>query len=343
MSNFKFSAHFYKISIVFFLIVGVSSLVFSNAYAEEKTVMIPFGAYDPTFNTPVENWFEPPVITVKEGDIVTWTNNDQEGHTITSGKGAGRFGWMSGTKFGNPDGIFDSGRFMKGESWSYTFEKSGIYNYYCTIHPWMDGVIIVGQTIPEYPHDAFGNKIKKFPIITYTADGLIEFDLTWEPNVIKTNEKTTFVYQTYDVGSNMNLDKMRYDIIVVQNGEEIYRDDGMTSVGGDFRSIVFDRPGPIEIRFEKILNSGSSPKSSPARAAPEDPSFRTVAFSTMVYENPKDVSPPQITVKPAQRIELQYEILVLIIVVPGGIVLVIVLSMKRAKPEKQSNYKKSPT
>jgi plastocyanin len=324
------------------MIVFVMSvlLVLPSVYAEEKTVNIPFGAYDPTFNTPVENWFEPPVITVDEGDTVTWMNNDQEGHTITSGKGAGRFGWMNGAKFGNPDGVFDSGRFMKGESWSYTFEKSGIYNYYCTIHPWMEGVVIVGQAIPDYPHDAFGNKIEKFPIVKHTADGLIEFDLTWEPNIIKTNEKTTFVYQTYDTGSNTNLDKMRYDIIIIQNGNEIFRDQGVTTVGGDFRSIVFDKPGLIEVRFENIQGSGLSPKASAARATPDNPSYRTVAFSTMVYENPEDVIPPQITVRPAKAVDLEYEIMLLIMTVPAAIFVGAIVYMKRSKPNEQRNPEK---
>ena len=40
--------------------------------------------------------------------------------------------------FGKSNGIFDSGRFMPGESWSYTFENFGTFSYYCTIHPWME-------------------------------------------------------------------------------------------------------------------------------------------------------------------------------------------------------------
>jgi len=333
MLNFRF--------VFLILIGGVTLFSFPYALADDVTVHIPLGAYDPTFNTPVDNWYEPPVITVNEGDTVTWVNDDQEGHTVTSGIGAGRFGWMSGQKFGNPSGEFDSGRFMKSESWSYTFEKSGIYNYFCTIHPWMEGVIIVGQTIPDYPHDALGNKIEKFPIVKHTADGLIEFDLTWEPNIIKTNQKTTFVFQTYDAGSNMNLDKMRYDIIIIQNGEELFRDQGVTSVGGDFRSIVFDKPGPVEIRFENIQGSGSSPKESAARAAPDNPSFRTVAFSTMVYENPKDVVAPEITVRPAKAVDLQYEIVVLIMAVPGAMFIGVIVYMKRSKPKERSNRKHS--
>ena len=83
-------------------------------------------------------------------------------------------------------------------------------------------------SIPDYPHDSSGNKIEKFPVIDYTADGIIEIDMTWEPNVIKTNEKVTFIYQTYDPFTNSNLDKMNYDFILIQNGKEVFRDEGLT-------------------------------------------------------------------------------------------------------------------
>jgi len=66
-----------------------------EVHAEQKTVIIPFGAYNPELNTPAEVWFDPPTISIKVGDSVSWINDDREGHTVTSGQGSGRFGWMS--------------------------------------------------------------------------------------------------------------------------------------------------------------------------------------------------------------------------------------------------------
>ena len=253
-------------SLFFIFCIYFLLLTFQTTIAEEQTVSIPFGAHDPTFDTPVENWYEPPVISIQRGDTVSWINDDQEGHTVTSGEGPGRFGWMGGDKFGEPDGFFDSGRFMKGESWSFTFNEAGLFRYFCTFHPWMEGIVVVGESIPDYPHDSMGKKIEKFPVIEYTADGLIELDLTWEPNIIKTYEKVIFIYQTYDPVTSSSLDKMKYDIILIQNGDEIFRDDGMTSVGGDYRNFIFEFPGPIEIRFENIQSGGTSGIASAARA-----------------------------------------------------------------------------
>lgn len=312
-------------------ILVFTTLYVSAAYAEEYTVSIPFGAYDPTFETPAENWYEPPVLQIQSGDTVTWVNDDREGHTVTSGKGAGRFGWMSGKKFGEPSGIFDSDRFMPGESWIYKFEKEGIYNYFCTIHPWMEGVVIVGQKIPDYPHDSEGNRIEKFPVLGFTADDLIEVDLTWEPNVIKTHESTRFIYQTYDTATQANLDKMQYTIIIIQNGEEIYRDDGITAIGGDYRNYIFDKAGPIEIRFENIQSMGASAAEGFARVPPTDPVLRMVSFTTMVYDNPEKTVHHDVVVQPARRVELQYEILIAIIIVPGGLTAIAIIYMMRGK------------
>jgi plastocyanin len=319
--------------LLIFFIIGLSVAV-GTVYAEEYSVIIPFGAYDPTFETPVNFWFEPPVVSIQEGDTVTWMNEDREGHTITSGQGSGRFGWMGGSEFGKRTDLFDSGRFMKGESWSFTFDKSGLYPYYCTIHPWMEGAVSVGKVIPQFPHDAKGNKIDKFPLVTYTPDQLIELDMTWEPNVIKTHEKTTLIYQTYDPLTNSNLDKMRYDLTVTQNGKIIYQDEGLTGVGGDFRNIIFDEPGPIEIIFENIESWGTSGIEGEARAPMTQPWQRTIVFTAIVYDSFEENVSHEGMIQPAKRVELQYQILVLIIVLPGALAIAAVLYMMYGKGKK---------
>lgn len=65
--------------------------------------------------------YAPSAIQVSAGSQVTWTNDDSVMHTVTS------------------DDNFDSGFIQAGEQWSYTFENRGLYEYYCTLHPWMKG------------------------------------------------------------------------------------------------------------------------------------------------------------------------------------------------------------
>ena len=64
-------------------------------------------------------------ITVKKGTKVTWTNQDSVGHTVTG------------------DGGLDSPLLSKGVTYSFTFDKEGVFNYHCTPHPIMKGTVTV--------------------------------------------------------------------------------------------------------------------------------------------------------------------------------------------------------
>ena len=121
---------------------------------------------------------------------------------------------------------------------------------------------------------------------------------------------------------------MKYDLILIQSGDEIFRDQGMTAVGGDYRNFIFEFPGPIEIRFENIQSGGTSGIESAARAPAAFPYLRTITFTTMVYENPDVLSTDEIVVQTAKRLDLQYEILVAIIVIPLGLAVAAILYMK---------------
>jgi len=77
--------------------------------------------------------FSPTTITIVTGESVTWVNDDTMMHFATSGIAP------------TPDGIFDSGMVNAGESWSYTFDEPGTYDYYCMVHAWMVGTVIVDE------------------------------------------------------------------------------------------------------------------------------------------------------------------------------------------------------
>jgi plastocyanin len=76
--------------------------------------------------------FIPYEVTIGVGGTVTWTNDDTAAHTVTSG-----------TVTEAPDGVFDSSLFMAGRTFEFTFEESGEYDYFCVVHPWMAGKVIV--------------------------------------------------------------------------------------------------------------------------------------------------------------------------------------------------------
>ena len=308
--------------------LGILSLI-STAFADDYIIDIPYGAFNPELNTPAEVWYNPPVISITVGDSVTWYNDDREGHTVTSGEGSGRFGWMS-DNFGTPDGYFDSDRFMPGDSWSFTFEESGTFSYFCTIHPWMEGVVIVETEIPDYPHDATGQKLE-FPLMQYTPDRQIEVNLSWDPPVIKTHEKIQFVYQFYDPQTNSNLAKMKYDFVIFQNGKEVFRDEGLNQIGGDYRNFVFDESGSIIVRIEGIQSSSIlSEESVTVSGTVEDKAQRSVDFTGAVYDNPEKTTHEAYHTKPAQRLSFYYELAMAIILIPAAMFVGIIIWLKRS-------------
>ena len=317
-----------------FILLSTIFLIFASlsfVYAEEYIIDIPMGAYNPELNTVAEVWYDPPQLFVTVGDTVTWYNDDKEGHTVTSGESSGRFGWMS-DNFGKSNGIFDSGRFMPGESWSYTFEDFGIFSYYCTIHPWMEGILIVEKQIPDYPHDATGTKLE-FPLLQYTPDRNIEVNLSWDPPVITSHEKIQFVYQFYDPQTNSNLAEMKYNFIIFQNGQEIFRDEGLSQIGGDYRNFVFSDSGSVIVRIEGIQSPSIFAEGSvTVFGEVESKEQRSVDFTTAVYDNPEKTSHETYHIKPAQRLTMYYELMLFIILVPGVMFLVAMFWLKK-KPK----------
>ena len=120
---------------VFSLILGIS--LTSPAFADTVNVSIPEGTSDPGCESTNECYL-PYQIIIDVGDKVTWTNEDLAFHTVTSGNG------LDGA-----NGLFDSGMFKIDERFSYTFNKAGSFDYFCTLHPWMEGIVLVQETISE--------------------------------------------------------------------------------------------------------------------------------------------------------------------------------------------------
>ncbi len=87
----------------------------------------PAGTPDtPTIVLARDFMFAPTAMTVAVGTTVTWTNKDDEPHTVVS-----------------DTGLFRSGAMDTNESFSFRFDKPGTYHYACSIHPRMVGTVVV--------------------------------------------------------------------------------------------------------------------------------------------------------------------------------------------------------
>jgi plastocyanin len=70
--------------------------------------------------------FSPASTTIHVGDTITWTNSGPSSHTATAHGGS-----------------FNTGILKKGQSASHTFTAPGTFTYFCQIHPFMHGTIVV--------------------------------------------------------------------------------------------------------------------------------------------------------------------------------------------------------
>lgn len=94
------------------------------------TISIPVGVATPGCEQTNE-CYSPSSVAIPVGSTIIWINDDVAAHTVTSGRDV------------TPDGVFDSGLFMAGKTFSHKFESAGEYPYYCLVHPWMTGTVTV--------------------------------------------------------------------------------------------------------------------------------------------------------------------------------------------------------
>ena len=74
--------------------------------------------------------FSPAALTIARGDTVVWTNDDAINHTVTSNTGT----------------ALQSGPIASGMTYRHVFATAGVYDYHCSIHTTMHGVVTVQQT-----------------------------------------------------------------------------------------------------------------------------------------------------------------------------------------------------
>jgi plastocyanin len=102
--------------------LAASALMLSTVAAMTKAAPVA-----PAAAVSIDNFtFKNPVVTVKPGTTVTWTNGDDIPHTVVS-----------------KDGLFRSKALDTGDRFSFTFAKAGQFGYFCSLHPHMTGTIVV--------------------------------------------------------------------------------------------------------------------------------------------------------------------------------------------------------
>ncbi|MDE1727372.1 MAG: cupredoxin domain-containing protein [Thaumarchaeota archaeon] len=108
-------------------------------FAEETSVSVNItGGSEASQNCVLsKSCYDPTTIDVPPKTIVTWTNIDSTAHTVTSGEPSEN----------NTGVVFDSDMMAPQATYSFIFLSPGTYNYFCSIHPWMTGEVIVASPL----------------------------------------------------------------------------------------------------------------------------------------------------------------------------------------------------
>ena len=147
----------------------------------------------------------PFVATVDVGGVVTMTNTDPTGvHTFTSGTVDGFAP--------SPDGVFDTGVLMSGDAFEWVPEAAGEQPYYCMLHTWMVGSIIVQETAVEDDH---------------AAEAVDDHAADVELMVVISDAQVMGGTQVELEFSELHVN---YDIIATQNGEVVFEEKGLHSM-----------------------------------------------------------------------------------------------------------------
>ena len=201
-------------STIFVFLAVIAGVITTPAFADHMTatVSLPAGS-GASADAPcvAENsCFTPAEVTVDIGGEVTWSNDDTAAHTVTSGD-------LSA----DPDNVgtvFDSSLFMAGKTFSHKFDTAGEYPYFCMVHPWMVGKVIVQEAMAEEPED---DEMMEGMTELYgmSADGTVKVEI--EASTPTAGEAMTINVEFTDAATGNVIEHINYDITATQAGTAV--------------------------------------------------------------------------------------------------------------------------
>ena len=129
--------------VLFALVAGIGALA-PAAFADhsEVTIETAEGSGAPGCETTAEGCYIPGTATVDVGGVVIMANTDTAAHTFTAG-----------TPADGPSGEFDTGLLMAANNFEWSPDTIGEVPYFCMVHPWMIGTIVVQEVGAETDDD----------------------------------------------------------------------------------------------------------------------------------------------------------------------------------------------
>ena len=180
-------------SLLLLVVVAGIAATIPAAYAAEVEVKNAPGSSVPGCEETNE-CFIPYSVNIAIGDTVMWVNDDTAAHTFTSGTAGDAE---------SVGAIFDSGLVLVDGSFSNTFDEAGEYPYFCMVHPWMEGLVIVGEAMAEEEEAMMSGVnlgLDIVPMLPFdnTANDMVTLSFTAQSDVLK-GESGTVTHLDYKV------------------------------------------------------------------------------------------------------------------------------------------------
>jgi predicted secreted protein with PEFG-CTERM motif len=205
---------------VLFAIASVIAISAPNAFADhsEVTIEAAQGSGAPGCEETAEGCYIPSTATVDVGGVVIFSNTDSAAHTFTSG---------DPTLPDTVQVLFDSGLAMAGSTFEWSPTEAGEVPYFCMVHPWMQGLIIVQEAEAEedaHEEDHGDDTMLEthFPEGDATTTGMLSDGTQvsiWAST--PTQNEMMEIFIEFEDAEHVN-----HDILVTQQGGEYMHDEG---------------------------------------------------------------------------------------------------------------------
>lgn len=241
--------------VLFAIVAGLVALT-PAAFADhsEVTITPAPGSGAPGCEETAEGCYIPKEATVDVGGKVIFSNTDTAAHTFTAGTAAE-----------GPSGEFDTSLVIAGSSYEWTPTTVGDFPYYCMVHPWMAGLIVVQEA--------------------GTADEEVHTEDATATGMLSDGTKVSIMTSAPTSGEKMEIsvdfedsEHANYDVMVTQNGAEVLNDMAAHAMEGEgmHETAPLSSSDPVEITITFQGYGTGDPKTGPIG--------EVVVFSNIVPE-----------------------------------------------------------
>jgi len=226
---------------VLFAIVSIGMTAAPGAFAEHSMNATVENAEGSSVPGCEPDCFIPATVTIGVGGMVTFANNDNAAHTSTAGSPAD-----------GPSGAWDSSLVMPGSAYTTGALDAGEYPYFCMVHPWMEGLVIVEEESHDDHGDSHAEEAEDHGEVEMMEQTLTADDITISvPESASADERVA-------IDVTINGEHVNYDIVATHGGEEILNESGVHSHDGTGQHITSalsadasdDNPIDVTVTFQ---------------------------------------------------------------------------------------------